>query len=144
MSHPMEIGFKDDVIDQMRAMLRYVPVNSTYAEGVRACIAIVDAEARKTELQSEADPAAPPTCGCGCGATVGCDAPPRTVPTCDVPGCKVVPFLICSCSRCEREGDDPSDRFYACTTKDHAFKVSAKHRRIHGTPAEWSRAIGRK
>lgn len=42
----------------------------------------------------------------------------------------------CTCARCSREPDD-EERFHACAS--HPEAASAKHLRVRGTPAAWSR-----
>ena len=62
-------------------------------------------------------------------------APPVAVEyPCDE--CKAESVYACACRRCEREGPDKSERFFACTV--HRPEVAGKHVRIRGREPRWT------
>lgn len=56
-------------------------------------------------------------------------------PVCDE--CKVVATYECMCRRCDREGANFAERYYACVA--HRSAVDMKHVRVRGREVEWKK-----
>lgn len=54
--------------------------------------------------------------------------------------CTNVLRRVCTCRRCDREGDNHAERFHACDA--HVWQASARHERVRDRDAEWAPFAG--
>jgi hypothetical protein len=65
------------------------------------------------------------------------DFEPKVEPKCEQKVCADPVKWICRCSRCESEGNDHANRFYACGNEEHKSAAEASHHRMRDRECVW-------